>query len=295
MSTKIGVIGLGVMGAPIARNLSRQFDVIACDRDPSRKEQIPGVTFVASPSDVATEVDLLFLSLPNTAVVSSVVEGENGLIDHMKAGSVLIDLSTTEPEATRRMAEKLTAAQIEMIDAPVSGGEAGAIGASLSIMCGGSPATFDRCVPYLSAIGSSVVHVGDHGAGQVAKLANNMIVGAAFVAAAEAFALASTAGITPDALHEALRGGWAGSPVFEVTAQALRKKDFTPGGTVDLLSKDLGYARSLARSELVPIPVTSMVDEVFTAARARGDGAYSQPVIIQLWEAVTGRKISNDR
>jgi 2-hydroxy-3-oxopropionate reductase len=182
---------------------------------------------------------------------------------------------------------------IGFLDAPVSGGEQGAIDATLSFMVGGDVHAFDRVRPLLEAMGSSVVHVGDVGAGEVAKLVNNLIVGITFAAVAEGFSLGAKSGIDPAELYKAIRGGWAGSKVLEVAAPAMLEKDFTPGGTVDIHWKDLGYALSLAKEQDVPTPMTALAHEVFKAARAAGQGGLSQPSVVKLWEHLPGIDVGN--
>ncbi len=290
----IGWIGLGVMGAPMATRLQGKHSVFAYDRDTERLHAVAGstgMTVVAGVPEVAAAAEVVFLSLPSTGAVRDVVDGPGGLTEHLSPGDVIIDVSTTEPEATRLLATSAAKRGIGYIDAPVSGGQLGAESGSLSIMCGGPEELIERFRPLMEMMGRSVVRVGDTGSGGVAKLVNNMIVGAAFTSIAEGLALSAKAGIDPGDLHAAIRGGWAGSPVLDVTIDAVTKGDYSPGGTVDLLSKDLGYARNLARSSHIPVPVTAIVDEVFTAAIARGDGPRSQPVIVQLWEDLLGINI----
>lgn len=209
----------------------------------------------------------------------------------LAAGGIIIDMSTTQPIATRRIAAALAERGVSFADAPVSGGPAGAAGGSLSIMVGCEEGDWKRAEAVLATLGSSVVRVGAPGSGGVAKLVNNMIVGAAFASVAEGFAVAAAHGIDISTLHQAIRGGWAGSKVLDLSAEAVSKGDFAPTGTVDLLSKDLGYARDLARADSIPVPVTAIVDEVFTAAKARGSGGNFQAVIIELWEKLLGRAI----
>lgn len=300
----IGVIGLGVMGGPMAHNLSTAYRVVGFDAQPQRISKFESNTMftaAASVADVGQQADVVILSLPTTAIVETVVLGgesdtgsvaDDGLITAMRSGTTLIDMSTTEPDTTRRLAGRLAEREITLIDAPVSGGQSGADNATLSVMCGGDDAAIEAVRPILETVGSSVVRVGPIGAGGVAKLVNNIIVGAAFTSIAEGLAMCATAGIEPRALHKAIRGGWAGSPVLDVTVDAVAAGDYRPGGTVNLLSKDLGYARALARRTHIPTPVTAAVDEVFTAAIARGDGNKAQPVIIQMWEELLGMRIS---
>jgi 2-hydroxy-3-oxopropionate reductase len=168
----------------------------------------------------------------------------------------------------------------------VSGGEKAAREGTLAFMVGGKQEIFNRCLPLLRTMGESVVRMGETGTGQVAKLINNMIVGITFAAIAEGFALGAKSGIDLDTLFEAIRYGWAGSPVLEASAPAILKKDFRPGGTVNIHWKDLGYALDHSKFKDVPLPVTALVHEIFKAARASGRGSLSQPAIIKLWEDV---------
>lgn len=293
MKPEIAFIGLGVMGRPMASHLARTYSVIAYDVDRSRLEGLTGVEAAGGLEDVS-QAGVAILSLPSTQAVEAVVLGDGGLAEHLGPGSTVIDLSTTQPVASRRIRDVLSEKRIDFLDAPVSGGEKGAREASLSIMVGGAPEVFARHKDLLSLLGSSVVHVGDVGSGGIAKLVNNMIVAAAFTSIVEGFGLAARNDIDLDTLYRAIRGGWAGSKVLDVSAEAITSGDFAPGGTVELLWKDLGYARDLARMQDVPIPVTAAVDQVFVAGRAAGLGDLSQPSLIKLWEQVMGREIAGD-
>jgi 2-hydroxy-3-oxopropionate reductase len=302
---RVGFIGLGIMGGPMAGHLARRYDLTVFDVDAARVAKLEaaapsggganaetgpstGARGAASVAAVGAACDLVLLSLPSSEVVERVVTGDGGLHSHMHAGGAVIDMSTTEPTVTKRIATKLAERGIGFLDAPVSGGEGGARAAKLSIMVGGPAELYQRYEPVLAVMGSSVVRVGEVGAGGVAKLVNNMIVGAAFATIAEGFALGKKMGLDPEQLYQAIRGGWAGSPVLEVAAPGIVGRDFRPGGTVDLHFKDIGYALSLARSQNVPTPMTAAVDEIFKAARASGRGPQAQHVIIQLWEELLG-------
>ncbi|MBN2556540.1 MAG: NAD-binding protein [Anaerolineales bacterium] len=290
--TVIGFIGLGVMGKPMACNVSRAYKVLVYDLDPERVQQTLAEKTEGSGSlhaadsvgGVGASADIVILSLPGSPAVRRVVQGVGGLAECMRPGSIVIDTSTTEPAVIQELHGLLAESGVEMLDAPVSGGERGAIDASLSIMAGGSEPVFQQCREVLNMMGSTVVHVGDIGMGEVAKLINNLIVGATFAVVAEGFALGVRSGLDPAVLYEAIRNGWAGSRVLDVSARAMLERNFTPGGTVDIHWKDLGYALSLASAEDVPTPITAMTYEVFKAARAAGKGASAQPAIIQLWE-----------
>jgi len=283
MATATGFIGLGIMGRPMAMNLARSFPVIGYDLDTSRFNGTVGVDRAASIADLAGQCAVVCLSLPSAAVVEEVTIGSRGLADTLKSGSLVIDLSTCLPSVSRRVAARLAEKGIAFADAPVSGGEAGAQAGTLAIMVGASPAAFERCVPLLSAMGKSIVRVGDVGAGGVAKLVNNMIVGSAFAVIAEGFALAVRNGVDPQVLYDSIREGWAGSKVLDVSATAIVAHDYTPGGTIDMLEKDLGYARALATESRVPVPMTAAAHEIFVAGQAAGNGKCAQPALIELW------------
>jgi 2-hydroxy-3-oxopropionate reductase len=288
MSEKLAFIGLGVMGGHMARHLSETYDVTVYDIDPGKVAEQKRATHAATVQQAGQDADIVLLSLPKSEIVHEVVVGADGLVHVLRPGSVVIDTSTTEPTVSKTLAQQLAGQGIEFLDAPVSGGEGGARNAALAIMVGGKPDVFARTEPVLEVMAKSVVRVGDVGAGGVAKLVNNMIVGAAFSVIAEGFALAMKNGLDPKALYHAIKDGWAGSLVLDVAAPGIIEQNYTPGGTVDLLFKDIGYALSLARTHNVPVPVTAVVDEIFKAARASGRGPYAQQIITQMWEQLMG-------
>ena len=285
---KLGFIGLGVMGGHMSRHLAQVHEVHVFDVARERISAVNGALGAAGVKDVGNKSDLVMLSLPNSQIVKEVVVGSEGLLGALAAGKGVIDLSTTEPLISQSIAVELAKRDIDFLDAPVSGGEGGARDATLSILVGGDQAVFDRYKSILEIIGGSVVRLGDIGAGGVAKLANNMIVGSTFTVIAEAFALAEKAGIDIAKLYEAIKGGWAGSAVLEVAGPGTAARDFEPGGTVDMNYKDIVSALSLARSFDVPTPMTAMSAEVFKAARASGRGGKAQHVVIELWEKLLG-------
>jgi 2-hydroxy-3-oxopropionate reductase len=289
MKRSIGFIGLGVMGRGMAHNLSRKYPgLIVYDIDTEKMKVLEGENIEAAKDipDLALRCRIIFLSLPTSATVHEVVLGAHGLAASMEKGSIIVDSSTTEVGLVRQLAAELDARGIEFADAPVSGGEKAAVGGTLSFMVGAKEPVFTAVKDYCSAMGASVVHMGEIGAGQTAKAANQMIVGAAFAVIAEAFALGVKSGLDPASLYEAIKGGWAGSKVLDVAAGDMLNRDFRPGGTVDIHWKDLGYALNLARDKDVPTPVTALVHEVFKAARAKGDGKKSQAAVVGLWESL---------
>lgn len=283
MPERVGLVGLGIMGRPMAVNLSKKFEVVGFDVQQSRRAGLAGVTAARSAAELGASCPVVCLSLPTAAIVEEVVLGGGGLHDAMAKGSLVIDLSTGIPSVSRRIAARLAEKGIEFADAPVSGGEAGARSAGLAIMVGASPAVFERCRPYLSAVGKTVVRVGDVGAGDIAKLVNNMIVGSTFAVIAEGFAMAERNGVDSRLLYEAIREGWAGSKVLDVSAEAISARTYTPGGTVDMLEKDLSYARTVAAESRTPIPMTVAAHEIFVAGQAAGHGKSSQPALFELW------------
>lgn len=291
---KVAFIGLGVMGGHMAGHVAAAFDTTVFDIDEKRRNAVAKARKAATAAEASKEADVVLLSLPGSGIVRQVTIGAQGLIGAMKPGAVVVDTSTTEPAVSREVAAELAKKGIHFLDSPVSGGEKGARDASLSIMVGGDSAIFELCKPVLQAIGKSVVHVGAFGAGEVAKLVNNMIVAATFSVIAEGFALAVKNGLDPKTLYEAIRGGWAGSTVLEVAAPGMLARNFTPGGTVDIMWKDVSYALSLAQGSNVPVPTTSQAFSVFTAARAAGLGGEAQQTIIKLWERLLGIEVGGE-
>ncbi len=298
MAKRISFVGLGVMGAPMARNLTRKLGkVTVYDSDPIKVQLLAsqGLCAASGLTDVGRQSDVVILSLPNSQTVEEVVLGAGNLAESIAPGGIIIDTSTTEPAVSIKIAQALQARGLHFLDAPVSGGEKAAIDGTLAFMVGGEESVFQECLPILQSMGTSVVHMGEAGAGEVAKIVNQMIVGATFAIVAESFALGTKAGLDPAVLFEAIRHGWAGSKVLEVAAPAMLKRDFRPGGTVDIHCKDLRYALSLAGSVDVPTPVTAITQEIFKAARADGSGKLSQPAIVTLWEKLLGVEITEKR
>jgi 2-hydroxy-3-oxopropionate reductase len=283
MTDRVGFVGLGIMGRPMAENLAKAFPVRGFDSQEARASGTAGVEPARSVAEVAAACRVVLLSLPSAAVVEQVVLGAEGLLAGLEAGSLVVDLSTSLPAVSRRLAERLAARGIEFADAPVSGGEQGARSGGLAVMVGAAPATFERCRPYLAPLARSVVRVGGVGAGNVAKLVNNMIVGAAFAAIAEGFGLAAKNGVDADSLYRAVRDGWAGSKVLDVSGPAMAAREYVPGGTLDMLQKDLSYARALAAECRSPIPVTAATHELVVAGQAAGLGQRSQPALFELF------------
>ncbi len=298
MPQSVGFLGLGVMGGPMARNLIKAGHLVhGFDPDQKRLKAFTaaGGKSAASAAEIGRGSELVFLSLPTGDVVRQAVGGGEGLAASMRSGSIIADLSTTEAKVAQDLAAACGPKGITFLDAPVSGGEQGAIDASLSIMVGGDAAAFARCKPILGVLGKSVVHMDGSGMGQAAKLINNMIVAAGFAAVCEGWAVAVKAGLDPATLHEAIKGGWAGSRVMEETVPRLLQRNFVPGGTVDIMTKDVGYALNMARTLDMPVPVTALVHELFRMVKAQGKGAKAQPILATLWEEWTGIRIGREK
>ncbi len=291
LNTPLGFLGLGVMGGPMARNLVKAgYPVSGFDTDAGRQERFvaAGGKGAKSVAEAGQGAEVALLSLPTGDVVREVVTAPSGLLTVMKSGTVIVDLSTTEPKVAQDCAAAAAAKGVVFLDGPVSGGEQGAVDAALSIMVGGDAPAFARVKPILSCLGKSVVHMGGSGMGQATKLINNMIVAANFASVCEAWALAAKVGLDPAVLHQAIKGGWAGSRVMEETVPRLLARNFVPGGSVDIMTKDVGYALNMARTANVPVPVTALAHELFRMAKAQGKGPEAQPVLIQLWEQWLG-------
>jgi len=289
MTKTLGFIGLGVMGLPMAQHLSEKYPgVLVFDVDKGRAQSLPAANVEVAEDipGLAGRADIVFLCLPTSAVVREVVLGGDGIAARLKKGAVVVDTSTTEVTLVKELAAELAKHDIDFIDAPVSGGEKAAIAGTLSFMLGAKQEVFDATKEYFHAMGASVVRMGDICTGQIAKAVNQMIVGATFAVIAESFAMGAQSGLDPKNLYDAIKGGWAGSKVLDVAANDMFSREFKPGGTVDILWKDLGYALGLSKELDVPAPVTAIVHEIFKASRAQGNGKLSQPALVRLWESL---------
>jgi 2-hydroxy-3-oxopropionate reductase len=297
-NTALGFLGLGVMGGPMAKNLLKAgYPVTGYDPDPSRMKAFAdaGGKPAGSPTEVGKAGEIVLLSLPTGDVVRQVVLADGGLASILAAGTLIADLSTTEAKVAQDAAAVCAKKGITFLDSPVSGGEQGAIDATLSIMVGGDAAGFARVNSILACLGRSVVHMGGSGLGQATKLINNMIVAAGFAAVCEAWALGAKVGLDPATLHEAIKGGWAGSRVMEETVPRLLARNFVPGGTVDIMVKDVAYALNMARALDVPVPVTGLAHELFRMVKSQGHGGKAQPILITAWEQWLGLQVGGKK
>lgn len=290
---KIGFIGMGIMGTPMACNLVRAgYDVMVSNRTMSKCDPVVALGAKAGTyREVAESCDVVITMLPNSPQVKAVMLGENGIAAHMKSGSVFIDMTSVNPVASKELGEALAAYGIEMLDAPVSGGEPKAIDGTLSIMVGGKQEVFDAYKEMLGAMGTSVVRCGEIGAGNTTKLANQIIVACNIQALAEALTLAQKAGVDPQLVFQAIRGGLAGSTVMDAKAPMMIGRNDTPGFKIDLHIKDLNNALDCAHTVGSPVPMTASVQEIMQWLHNHEGGQKDHSAIAQYYEYLTGIRI----
>ncbi|RKQ39301.1 2-hydroxy-3-oxopropionate reductase [Enterobacter sp. R1(2018)] len=275
MTLKVGFIGLGIMGRPMSKNLIKAgYSLVVADHNAEAIADVvaAGAATAATPKDIAGLCGVIITMLPNSPHVKDVALGENGIIEGAKPGTVFIDMSSIAPLASREISEALKAKGIAMLDAPVSGGEPKAIDGTLSVMVGGDKAIFDKYYDLLKAMAGSVVHTGDIGAGNVTKLANQVVVALNIAAMSEALVLATKAGVNPELVFQAIRGGLAGSTVLEAKAPMVLDRNFRPGFRIDLHIKDLANALDTSHGVGAQLPLTAAVMEMMQALRADGQG-----------------------
>jgi len=296
MPDKIGFIGLGIMGKPMAHNLLKVgFPVIVHNRHQEVTDELiaAGAMAGALPRDIAAYCDVLITMLPDSPQVEEVLLGTDGVIEGLNAGLIVIDMSTISPIVTRTLADRLAAHGIAMLDAPVSGGDKGAIAGTLSIMVGGEEETFKRCMPIFEALGKTIVHVGANGAGQVVKACNQIVVALIIEAVSEALVLGSRAGVDPAKILQVLHGGLAANRVIELRGAGMLAHDFAPGGRIKTHHKDLGIILELGRIYGVSLPVTAMVDQMFASLETRGRGDLDHTAILTYLEDLAGHRIGD--
>ena len=291
---KIGLIGLGIMGKPMAKNLMKggYTDLLVSDLNQDSVAEIVACGAKAATNrKIGESCELVLTMLPNSPHVKSVMLGENGVAAYMKPGTTFIDMSSINPVAAKEIAAELAKKGVEMLDSPVSGGEPKAIDGTLSFMVGGKQEVFDRFKPVLETMGASVVRCGDVGAGNTTKLANQIIVACNIQALAEALTLARKAGVDPQLVFEAIRGGLAGSTVMNAKAPMMIAANDKPGFMVDLHIKDLNNALDCAHTVGVPLPMTAEVMEVLQWLHNRKGGKKDHSAMIQYYEHLTGIKL----
>jgi len=284
---RAGFIGLGIMGRPMALNLLKAgFPLIVQSRSRGPVDELvaAGARAAVDAAEVAAGSDVVIVMVSDTADMEAVLDGERGLLRGGHPGSIVVDMGTHDPTAIAGWAARLAAVGAELLDAPVSGGEVGAKEGTLSIMVGGPAAALERARPMLAAMGSRIVHIGDHGAGMVAKACNQLVVGSNIEAVAEALNLARAAGADPAKVRDALLGGFAASRVLELHGLRMIERDFTPGGRVALHAKDARIVLETARRVGVELPGFRPVADALERLIARGDGELDHSALITLLE-----------
>jgi 2-hydroxy-3-oxopropionate reductase len=291
MAQVVGFIGLGIMGRPMARNLLKaghSLVVHSRSRGPVDEIVKAGAKAADSPKDVAAQCDVLITMLPNSPEVEQVALGPNGIIEGARRGLIFIDMSTISPIVSQKVGKALEAKGVAMLDAPVSGGEKGAIDGALSIMVGGDKAVFEKILPIFQAMGKTITLLGPLGFGGFTKLANQIIVAVNLTALAEALTLGKKAGLDRELLLTALAGGLAGSKCLEQKKPNYLANTYNPGFKIDLHYKDLGLIMESARALGVPLPATAVVPELFSALRVKGRGGLDHSGVITLLEDLAG-------
>jgi 2-hydroxy-3-oxopropionate reductase len=291
---KIGFIGLGVMGAPMARHVAAAGHELATVQNKSPLPQELPARILGSPAEVAAASEIVITMLPDTPDVERVLLGKNGVVEGVKSDALVIDMSSISPIATERIAAEMRRAGAGFLDAPVSGGEVGAKAANLTIMVGGPRAEFERALPIFQMMGKNITLIGErNGAGQICKVANQIIVALNIEAVAEALVFASKAGCDPANVRSALMGGFAASRVLEVHGERMISRSFSPGFRIRLHQKDLGLALDSARTLGVALPNTATVQELMNACVAReGGGERDHSSIVQALELLSGHHLT---
>ncbi len=284
---KLGFIGLGIMGKPMSKNLLKAgHELVVCDFNQTAVSELValGAKAAENGSEVAKECNVIITMLPNSPHVRSVALGEKGISDTAMPGTVVIDMSSIDPVESRAIGEKLAEKGIELMDAPVSGGEPKAIDGTLSVMVGGKKETFDQYYDLLMVMAGSVVYVGELGAGNIAKLSNQIIVALNIAAMSEALTLAKKAGADPELVYQAIRGGLAGSTVLDAKAPMVLNRKFDPGFRIELHIKDLNNALNASHAVSAPLPLTSQVMEIMQALKADGHEKEDHSSIVKYYE-----------
>jgi 2-hydroxy-3-oxopropionate reductase len=290
--TTLAFIGLGIMGAPMARHLvDAGYDVVGVNRSPNKVAEFVahGGRGAETIADAVTGADIVAVMVPDSPDVQEVLAGEKGVFDTARSGTLIIDFSSIRPDVTARLAEQAKRHDLRLIDAPVSGGQAGAVAATLSIMVGGDSADFEAAMPVLQAVGKTIVHVGLSGAGQTVKAANQLIVAGNIQLLAEAVVFLEACGVDIRAALTVLGGGLAGSKVLDQKGENMLARSFQPGFRVELHHKDLGIVTSAARQAGVVIPLGALVAELMASVKASGDGKLDHSALLRGVLRLSGR------
>ena len=296
---QIGFIGLGIMGRPMARNLAKAgFGLVVHSRSRGPVDElvaeVPAAEAAASPAEVAARAKIVITMLPDSPDVRAVVFGADGLAEAMGEGHLLVDMSTIAPATAVEVGGALAARGARALDAPVSGGDKGAIAGTLSIMIGGAAEDVERARPLFAAMGKTIVHVGGPGAGQTVKACNQIVVALNYAAVSEALVLGAKAGVEPAKIVEVLSGGLAASRVLELRGPTMLKHDFAPGFRVNLHRKDLGIALATAKEQGVPLAATALVSQLYDAVAAAGHGDLDHSALLTVVEGLAGYELGSE-
>jgi 2-hydroxy-3-oxopropionate reductase len=296
MAEKVGFVGLGIMGRPMARNLMEAgYELVLYNRTRSKAEELAGeggAEVAGSPKQVARRSEITFTMLPGPPEVGEIVAGEDGLLEGAGQDSLIVDTSTSSPVLARELARTARERGVGMLDAPVSGGDVGAIEGTLSIMVGGEEQDFERARPLFEVMGGTVTHVGPSGAGQVVKACNQIVVALTIEAVSEALVLGSKGGVAPEKILEVLSGGLAANKVMEVKREKFLERDFEPGGKVEFHRKDLRIALEAGREYEVVLPVTALVYQMFEALVARERSGWDHSALLTVIEDLARHEIA---
>ena len=296
MKKKIGFIGLGIMGKPMAKNLLKAgFSIVAYDLNKDATEDVvkAGALAASSSKEAAGKAEVIITMLPDSPDVKEVILGKDGVLEGIKPGSIVIDMSSINPLVSQEIEKELRKKGVEMLDAPVSGGETGAIQGTLAIMVGGKEKVFNESVEIFKAVGKNIVHVGKIGAGGFVKLVNQIIVAVNIAAVGEAFTLGTKAGLDPQVIYQAIRGGLAGSTVLETKAPMMFARNFKPGFKIRLHHKDLQNALSTAKDLGVPLPLSSFVQQIILSLMTEGRGEEDHSALATFFEKMAKVEIKS--
>ena len=297
MKKRIGFIGLGIMGRPMARNLlGAGFSLVVFDLNKEAVQDLvkAGAVGAGSSKEVAEQTEVIIIMVPDSPEVKEVVLGKGGVMEGVKSGSLVIDMSSINPLVSQAIAKELKEKGVEMLDAPVSGGEPGAIQGTLAIMVGGDERIFNECPEIFEPMGKTIVHVGKIGSGGFTKLANQIIVALNIAAVGEALTLGVKAGLDPQTIHQAIRSGLAGSTVLDVKAPMIIGRNFKAGFKIKLHQKDLNNALSTGKDLGVPLPLTSFVQQILVSLIVEGRGEDDHSAIATFFEKMAKVEIKSN-
>jgi len=295
---KIGFVGLGIMGKPMSKNLLKAgHELVVFDFNKAAVDEVvkAGAKAAVNGADVGSQCDVIITMLPNSPHVRSAIFDENGIAEKAKAGTIIIDMSSIDPVESKKIGEELAKKGIDMLDAPVSGGEPKAIDGTLSVMVGGKKELFDKYYDMLMVMAGSVVYVGELGSGNIAKLANQIVVAVNIAAVSEALTFAKKAGADPELVYQAIRGGLAGSTVMDAKAPMMLEGNYKPGFRIELHIKDLTNALNAAHSINSPVPLTAQLMEIMQFLKSEGCEKEDHDSIVKYYEKISGTSIVKDK